>query len=89
MAHAGQNPALPSAIQPDIPVDLERVIMRCLAKSPGERYESAKALRTALSECTAAGHWTRESAAHWWLDFGCPEEKTTRRRGPGSLRGVR
>ncbi len=75
MAHAGEKPALPSSLQPDVPVDLERVIMRCLAKSPGERYESAKALRTALSECAAAGHWTRESAAHWWLDFGCPKKK--------------
>ena len=75
MAHASGRPALPSSLQPDVPVDLERVIMRCLAKLPGERYDSVKSLRTALSECTAAGHWTRESAANWWLDFGCPKKK--------------
>ncbi len=75
MAHASQKPAPPSSLRPDVPVDLERVVMRCLAKLPSERYDSAKALRTALSECAAAGLWTRENASNWWLDFGCPQKK--------------
>ena len=75
MAHASQEPPPPSLYQPGIPADLEEVILKCLAKSPGDRYDSAKSLRTALSECAAAGHWTREDAALWWQEFGCPKKK--------------
>lgn len=75
MAHASQQPDPPSRYRPDIPVDLERVILRCLAKAPEDRYDSAKSLRTALAECAAAGHWTRENAAQWWRDYGCPKKK--------------
>jgi serine/threonine-protein kinase len=75
MAHANQEPAPPSQFNPDIPKDLEQIILKCLAKSSGERFDSAKALRTALSECQSAGLWTRECAAAWWQDFGCPRKK--------------
>ncbi len=75
MAHASQQPRPPREIQPNVPADLERIILKCLAKSPAERYDSAKGLRTAFSECAAAGFWTRESAAVWWQDFGCPQKK--------------
>ncbi|MCA9071167.1 MAG: serine/threonine protein kinase, partial [Planctomycetaceae bacterium] len=75
LAHASQQPDPPSQLQPDIPVDLERVILRCLSKAPEDRYDSAKSLRTALSECSAAGLWTRENAAQWWRDYGCPKKK--------------
>lgn len=75
MAHATQEPTPPSRLNPEIPPDLERIILKCLAKSPDDRFDSARALRTALSECQSAGHWTRESAAGWWQDFGCPKKK--------------
>ncbi len=75
MAHSTQEPTPPSQIQLNVPVDLERIILKCLAKSPEDRFDSAKSLRTALSECRAAGHWTRECAAGWWQEFGCPKKK--------------
>ncbi len=75
LAHAKEQPLPPSQIQPSVPADLERVILKCLAKSPADRYESAKSLRSALSQCAAAGRWTREQAADWWQNHGCPEKK--------------
>jgi serine/threonine-protein kinase len=75
MAHTTQEPAPPSQFRPNVPPDLERIILKCLAKSPDDRFDSAKALRTALSECRSAGHWTRECAATWWQEFGCPKKK--------------
>jgi eukaryotic-like serine/threonine-protein kinase len=75
MAHVNQQPVPPSEIQPGVPADLEEIILTCLAKSPADRFDSAKSLRAALSECNGEGLWTRESAATWWQNFGCPRKK--------------
>ena len=51
-----------------VDADLEAVILRCLAKAPGERYADAAALRRALEQCAAAGAWTPEHATRFWRD---------------------
>ncbi len=43
-----QSPKLPTSYNPDIPPDLERICLKCLAKSPQDRYESMQALATDL-----------------------------------------
>ena len=49
-----------------IPADLQRVILRCMAKSPEERYADAPSLAEALRHCQAANGWNRDRAAEWW-----------------------
>ena len=49
-----------------VPADLERVVMRCLAKDPRERFASAAELRAALEACAAAASWTAADAARFW-----------------------
>ncbi|HEX2571828.1 MAG TPA: protein kinase [Polyangia bacterium] len=39
-----KEPAPPRTLVPDIPVDLETIVLKCLNKEPGQRYDSAKAL---------------------------------------------
>jgi hypothetical protein len=49
-----------------VPRDLEAIILKCLAKDPGQRPTSALVLRKHLHECADAGDWTPEQAAAWW-----------------------
>jgi serine/threonine-protein kinase len=52
-----------------IPVDLEQLILRCLAKAPAERPESAAALATLLRGLAPARDWSEDEARRWWSDF--------------------
>ena len=49
-----------------VAVDLETVILACLAKRPEDRPASAEVLRERLRACAAAGRWTNARAAQWW-----------------------
>ena len=53
-------------LNPDVPADLEAVILRCLAKNNKDRYWDAISLSEALAECACAGQWDDRQAADWW-----------------------
>jgi len=48
MKHLSQTPAAPSTHRPEIPRDLDYVILRALAKDPSERYHSAEEMNSDL-----------------------------------------
>jgi hypothetical protein len=56
--HISAPPPPPRQLRPDLPLELEQVILRCLAKKPEERYatgtELAQALDSALSDTELA-----------------------------------
>jgi serine/threonine-protein kinase len=68
VAHARDEVTPPSQVQPDVPADLEQVVLRCLAKRPDERFQDAESLDHALAECVAADQWTQAQAARWWQE---------------------
>ena len=75
VAHAHQEVPPISSRRPDIPEDLQRVVMRCLEKSPDNRYATASELEQALADCSAAGEWDSQHAAVWWHELClAPEE---------------
>src|SRR6266513_2891745 len=41
MKHLSEVPKPPSRLRPDVPPDLDRVVLRALAKNPDERYQNA------------------------------------------------
>ena len=48
------EPTPPRTLVPDLPFDLESIVLRCLRKEPHERYDSARALADDL-DCYLAG----------------------------------
>jgi eukaryotic-like serine/threonine-protein kinase len=60
MKHLSNTPKPPSALRPDVPRELDMVVMRALAKNPDERYQSADEMEADL-ERVARG--ARVSAA--------------------------
>jgi hypothetical protein len=84
--HLHEQPLPPSArLGKVLPNDLEGLIMRCLAKEPGERPRSARDLWRALRSCGDAAAWNVLEAEQWWKEkqeaiAGRREE--SRRRGP-------
>lgn len=63
--HFTEAPKAPSIINGQINQDLDQVILRCLAKQPGDRYQTVGELRAALDACQQTG-WTSAEASHWW-----------------------
>lgn len=53
MQQMQQPPILPSELWPEVPPALERIILRCLARDPAERYQSVAELGADLSQLRA------------------------------------
>jgi serine/threonine-protein kinase len=49
MAQLQQEPRRPSDIWPEVPAELEVIILRCLARNPDDRFQSAAELGAAMS----------------------------------------
>ncbi|MBL8957849.1 MAG: serine/threonine protein kinase [Myxococcaceae bacterium] len=53
----------PSQVRPEIPVAFDRVVMKALARLPGQRWRSAGELAQALDELRAEQGWTQGAKA--------------------------
>jgi serine/threonine-protein kinase len=58
----------PRALRPDLPMDLESVVLRCLSRQPDQRFQDIQGLDAALSGCDDAGNWSRPEAEAWWRE---------------------
>ena len=73
IAHLRETPHPPSLLRPGVPADLEGVILRCLAKAPGDRYDDVPQLDRALAACAAANQWNDRDADEWWRSQSAAE----------------
>lgn len=75
VAHIRDPLTPPSTLRPDIPADLEAVVLRCLEKRRDKRFPHIESLGEALDACECARQWTQLDARAWWknrLDDSLP-----------------
>lgn len=67
LRHVQDEPIPPSRISElEIPPELDRLVLDCLAKKPADRPSDAYEASARLAACPVAEPWTREQAQHWW-----------------------
>jgi serine/threonine-protein kinase len=59
-------PPLSERLPGGVPGTLDRLVLRCLAKRPDERPQSAHELLALLEDCGGSDAWTQTRAAAWW-----------------------
>jgi len=69
-----EQPKAPSELTPDVPRDLEKVILRCLQKEPDRRFQHMADVRVELQEIKeesdsqpAGARAPARRRRHWWL----------------------
>jgi eukaryotic-like serine/threonine-protein kinase len=75
-AHAFEEAQAPSLIRPEIPADLDAVVLRCLRKRPVDRFPDAASLEQALAACLCSDDWNDRRAAEWWQSLATREAAT-------------
>jgi eukaryotic-like serine/threonine-protein kinase len=69
IAHATRDPIAPSRVADQvIPPALDDLVLRCLAKFPGERPGSAAELAREIADKGLAAGWTGDRARAWWRE---------------------
>lgn len=67
MRHAQDPASAPSSrSELPIPLELDRIILACLAKDPAERPQTARELSRRLLEVEGAEGWSEDRARSWW-----------------------
>jgi len=90
MKHLSEPPDAPSDLRPEVPDDLDLVVLRALSKEPAERYQSAAAMDADLETVAHGGHVPTETAeaATMVLGGGRVDDtgvtQVTRRARPGA-----
>jgi serine/threonine-protein kinase len=74
--HLHEAPVTPSEKRSDVPAELERLVLDCLAKKPADRPRDAAMLAARIRAC-ALGEWLPEEAAAWWSTHAGDERRDT------------
>src|SRR5262249_6344737 len=61
-AHLTETVVPPGQLRPELPADLEAVVLRCLEKEPARRFPNPDALEQALAQCACASDWSGTAA---------------------------
>jgi eukaryotic-like serine/threonine-protein kinase len=62
MKHLSEVPKPPSDLRPEVPADVDMVVLRALAKDPEDRFQSAEEMERELARVAGGGGVTAETA---------------------------
>lgn len=65
-SHATKLATPPNVLAPDLPADVNDLIVKCLAKTQADRFQNVSELLEALQSCDCAQDWTERQAATCW-----------------------
>ena len=69
--HLNDEPEPPSIrLNRKINFELESIILKCLYKSPDQRWQTTADLSQALAACGDAMTWDQGTARKWWKENG-------------------
>jgi serine/threonine-protein kinase len=78
-----RDPVVPlSKIQPDVPGDLDAIVLKCLEKRPENRFPDARSLADAMGDCACAFEWDARRAQLWWAELAAKEIGAAETSGP-------
>jgi len=75
VCHVHEPVTPPTDHRPELPYDLQQVILRCLSKSPEDRFQDIVSVERALAECACVDDWTEERAQQWWHEGRSPRRE--------------
>lgn len=64
-AHRTLEVSPPSGLNPVVSAELDRVVLKCMAKKPADRFQTADELRKALEQCPRSSLWGPDQAVEW------------------------
>ena len=74
--HVKTIPKRPSEVtELPIPPELDAIVMKCLEKKPGDRYQTARQLEKALDAVPLDELWNSDKACEWWDLHGIVSER--------------
>ena len=66
LQHVSKQPLPPSEFRSDLPLELEELVLRCLAKDPSDRPLDSLELGKQLASLPLEARWDNEQAKQWW-----------------------
>jgi serine/threonine-protein kinase len=70
-----EDPQKPSALNPEVPDVLDRIVAKCLAKKPEDRYLNANELAGDLHSCRRISSVADAGASHYFVDNGTSQAR--------------
>lgn len=90
LKHVDEEPLPPAGLNPEIPAELQEIVLRCLAKDPKQRYASATAMRRELerfADAYAAGRTHSAPSDFPTQDLRRVRERTRNGKGGAPVHG--
>lgn len=71
LSHLHEQPVAPSSVRKGsngsgISPEFDAIVLKCLAKAPEDRYQSARELQEALERLAESQQWNDRLAEQWW-----------------------